>query len=131
MQVIDISSAFFHISWLKKKIILVEYIVLAATYVKMLYYSKISTSEGIDVNKSNKSKECMICHYWYFKDIDYKFEPYICNGCHDISMMAYELENIAILNIKGIDYRCVIWNLIRNDAINKLNNSKLVDKGSL
>ena len=131
MQVIDISNAFFHISWLKKKIILVEYIVLAATYVKMLYYSKISTSEGIDVNKSNKSKECMICHYWYFKDIDYKFEPYICNGCHDISMMTYELENIAILNIKGIDYRCVIWNLIRNDAINKLNNSKLVDKGSL
>ena len=45
-----------------------------------------------------KSKECIICHYWYFKDTGYKFEPYVCNKCHDISMMAYELENIAILN---------------------------------
>ena len=46
-------------------------------------------------------------------------------------MMAFELENIAILNIKGIDYRCVIRNMTRNDAINRLNNSELDDKGSL
>ena len=38
----------------------------------------------------------MICHYQYFKHIGYKFEPYICNGCHDIWMMAYELK-LAIL----------------------------------
>ena len=49
----------------------------------------------------------MICHYWYFLDYNYKYELDACNGCHDISMMAYELENIAILNVKGIDYRCV------------------------
>ena len=48
-----------------------------------------------------------------------------------ISMMAYELENIAILNVKGVDYRCVIWNMTRSDAVNRLNNSKLNDKGSL
>ena len=24
------------------------------------------------------------------KDIDYKFEPHLCNECHDILMMAYE-----------------------------------------
>ena len=44
--------------------------------------------------------------------------------------MAYELENIAILNIKGVDYRCVFWNITRNDAINMLRNSKLDDKGT-
>ena len=44
----------------------------------------------------------MICHYWYFKDIGYKVEPY-CIKCHDISVMAYELENITILNVKGVD----------------------------
>ena len=32
----------------------------------MLYYNKINVSEGIDINKPNKSKEFMICHYWYF-----------------------------------------------------------------
>ena len=35
---------------------------------KMLEYDKIDISEGIDVNKTNKSKECMLCHYWYFLD---------------------------------------------------------------
>ena len=67
----------------------------------------------------------MICHYWYFLNLNYTHEPYVCNACHDISMMAYELENIAILNVKDIDYRYVIWNMSRNDAINMLNNSKL------
>ena len=69
----------------------------------MLQYERIHVSEGININKSDKSKECMICHYWYFKDIAYKFMPYACNKCHDTSMMAYELENIAILNVKGVD----------------------------
>ena len=73
----------------------------------------------------------MICHYWYFKDIGYKFEPYVCNKCHDISMMAYELKNVAILNKNDFDYRHVLWNMTRNDAINRLNNSKLDDKGTL
>ena len=45
--------------------------------------------------------------------------------------MAYELENIVILNIKGVVYRCFVWNVTKNDAINRLNNSKLDDKGSL
>ena len=68
----------------------------------MRQYERIDVSEGININKSNKSKECMICPYWYFKNISYKFEPYVCNKCHDISMMAYELEDIAILNVKGL-----------------------------
>ena len=46
-------------------------------------------------------------------------------------MMTYELENIAILNMKGVGYRCVIWNMTKNDAINMLNNSKLDNKESL
>ena len=46
-------------------------------------------------------------------------------------MMAHEFKNIAILNIKGIDCRCVIWNMTRNDAINRLNNSTLDHKRSL
>ena len=53
----------------------------------MLQFERIDALEGIDINKSNESKECMICHYWYFKDIGYKFERYLCNDCHDISMM--------------------------------------------
>ena len=58
----------------------------------MLYYNKIDVWEGINIHKSNKSKESMICHCWYFLDDNYKYEPDVCNGCHDTSMMAYELK---------------------------------------
>ena len=39
----------------------------------MLQYERISTSVGIDFDKTNKSVVCMICHYWYFKDIGFKY----------------------------------------------------------
>ena len=38
----------------------------------MLEYDKIDVSEGIDVNKTKASKECGICHYWYFIDKNLK-----------------------------------------------------------
>ena len=92
----------------------------------MLQYEKIDVSEGIDTNKTSVSKECMFCHYWYFKDVGFKFEPYACNKCHDALMTAYELKNIAILNVKGIDFRCILWG--RGEAANRLNNFVLEDK---
>ena len=50
----------------------------------MLEYTKIDISEGINVNKTNLSKECDICNYWYFKDISFKYEKYLCNSCYDL-----------------------------------------------
>ena len=95
----------------------------------MLQYERIDISEGIDLNKSDKSKECMIYHCWYFKDIGYKYEPYVCNGCHDLFMVAYDLKDFMILNIKGVDYRCYVFNMSKSDAITLLNNSVLDNKG--
>ena len=34
----------------------------------MLEYDRIDISEGIDTNKTSASKECIICHFWYFLD---------------------------------------------------------------
>ena len=73
----------------------------------MLQYDRIDISQGIDVDRTNKSKECMLCHYWHFRDVGYKFQPYLCNGCHAVLTMAYDLKTIAILNTKGVDYRCI------------------------
>ena len=39
----------------------------------MLQYDRIDVSEEIDINKTNKSKEYMLCQYWYFKDLGCKF----------------------------------------------------------
>ena len=37
---------------------------------KNVTISKIDISEGIDLNKTNASKECELCHYWFFKILD-------------------------------------------------------------
>ena len=39
----------------------------------MLEYDTIDALKGIDINRSNKSKDCLICHYWYFLDKGFKF----------------------------------------------------------
>ena len=91
----------------------------------MLQHERTDVSEGIDINKSNKSEECMPCHYWYFKDIGYKFQPCPCNRCHDLSMMVYDLGDFIILNMNDVDCRCFACNMSKNTAIKPLNNSQL------
>ena len=57
----------------------------------MLYHDRTDVSEGIDVNKTSKPKKCNICHYWYFLDMEFKFQPDVCNGCHDVLMICLNL----------------------------------------
>ena len=89
----------------------------------MIQYERIDVSEGTDINKISESKECMLCHYWYLKDIGYEYQQYVCNRCHNLSMMVYELNDFMILNIKSVDYRCFVFNICKNTAIKLLNNS--------
>ena len=56
---------------------------MQATY-KMLEYDRIDIFEEIDVNKTSLSKECDTCHYWYLKDIGFRYEPHLCNGCQNL-----------------------------------------------
>ena len=67
----------------------------------MLEYERIDILEGIDVNKTSTSKESDICHYWYFKDIGFKYEQYLCNGCHDLIQKEMSFNNVAIVYVKG------------------------------
>ena len=86
----------------------------------MLEYNKIDISEGIDVNKTDLSKECDICHYWCFKDIGFKYEPYLCNGCHDLMQKAVSFNDVAV--------RINFWYMSKDEAINIMNGSNLIDK---
>ena len=74
----------------------------------MLRYQKTDISEGIDVNKTNASKKCEVCHYWLFKNIGFKFQEHVCNKCHNLLIIAYSLKDIAILNAKGNTSRCIL-----------------------
>ena len=94
----------------------------------MLEYNKIDISEGNDVNKTNLSKECDIYHYWYFRDIVFKYDPYICNNCHDLMQKTISFNNIAIVYVKRNAYRIHFWYMSKDDAINIMNGSNLTDK---
>ena len=94
----------------------------------MLEYDRIDISERIDVDKTSLSKECDICHYWYCKDIGFRYEPYLCNGCHDLMQKAMSFNNVAIVYVKGSAYRIHFWYMSKDDAINIMNGSNLVDE---
>ena len=74
----------------------------------MLYYHRIGVSERLDFDKTSESKGCGICHYWYFLNKVFKFQPNVSSRCHDLLMMSMNLSDIGILNIKSAEYRCII-----------------------
>ena len=92
----------------------------------MLHYQRIDISEVTDPAKSNSSKECMICHYWFFND-GFKFQDYVCNGSHNLTMFC--LPVIAVINVNGAGYHCAIHNIAKSKAVCLLENSVLDDCG--
>ena len=68
----------------------------------MLDNEIIDISERIDINKTNRSKECILCHYWYFLDKKFIYGPYLCNGCYNIMQKSNNFKNIALAHIKKV-----------------------------
>ena len=95
---------------------------------KMLEFDRIGIFKVIDVNKTRLSKECDICQYWFFKDIAFKYEKYLRNGCHDLMQKTLSFNDVAIVYVKGNAYRICFWYMSKDDAINIINGSNLVDK---
>ena len=97
----------------------------------MLEHDRIDSSEGIDVNKTNLSKECNICHYWYFKDVGFKHEKYLCNDCHDLIKKTMSFNNISIVYIKRSADRIHFWYISKDHVMKIMNGSNLVDKSGV
>ena len=83
-----------------------------------LHYERIDISEGIE---TNVSKECMLCHYWYVKDVRFRFKRRVYNKC-SIGSIFSKSKGIEILHVKGVDYRFILWGISGNKAVNILNN---------
>ena len=66
----------------------------------MISYERIDCIEGIDFSKGENSIKCMICGYWYFKDVGFKYQPCVSNNCHNFAMAIMNLSDFFILNIK-------------------------------
>ena len=66
----------------------------------MIYFDRSDVSEGIDVNKTNASKECDIFHYWHFLNYSFKFQRNVCHRCHDLLMMSMNLSYLLFETLK-------------------------------
>ena len=94
----------------------------------MLEYDKIDTSEGIDVDKSNESKECKLCHYWYFLNKNFSYGPYLCGGCYNIMQKSNDSKNIANVHVKKNAYRIYFLDMNKREAKKLMINSNLINK---
>ena len=62
---------------------------------------------------------------------NFNYEPYLCNGCHDLMQKVMNFDDVAIVSIKGNDYRNYFWYMSKDDPISIMNNSDLNEKTGL
>ena len=94
----------------------------------MLKYDRTDISEGIDVDKTNESRECKFYHYWYFLNKNFSYGPFTCDGCYDIVQRSTDFKNIAIVHIKKTAYRIYFQHMSKHEAKKIMNKFDLIDK---
>ena len=99
----------------------------------MLEYDRIDISEGIDINECEEtSRECSLCKFYYFLDKIFKYGPYLCDGCYDMSMKAVSTQNLTIINHNGNHYPVNFAFMTKKDASNLIKNAIIMgEKGTL
>ena len=83
----------------------------------MISYERIDKSDFIDFNKGESSVKCMICNYYNFQDIEFEYQPYVLNGCHNFSVTVQNLSVFFIVAIKNVDYRIYISGVDKKAAV--------------
>ena len=95
----------------------------------MLEYDRIDISEGLDVNKNKYiSRKCSLCKFYYFLDKNFKYGPYLCDGCYDMSMKANSMQNLAIVYPGENAYRIIFVFMSKKDVFNLIKNAVIIDK---
>ena len=94
----------------------------------MLEYDRIDISEGIDVDKTDRSEECMFCHYWYFSNKNFKYGSYLCDGCYDIVQKSTDFKNITVVHIRKNACRVYFPYMNKYKAKKIMNNFNLINK---
>ena len=89
----------------------------------MLAYERIDISDEIDVSKSDESKTCMLCHYWYSLDKSFSYGPYLCDECYNMTQKCN-----AIIRIKKSEYRIFFLFMNKREAKQLMANSNVIDK---
>ena len=91
----------------------------------MLKYDKIDITEGIGLDKTNKSREHMFCYHWYFLNKNFSYGSFTCDGCYNMVQRSTDFKNIAIVHVKKTACRVYFKDISKNKA------EKLMDKFNL
>ena len=94
----------------------------------MLKHDKFDITEGIDLNKTNKSRECMFFHYWYYVNKNFSYGPFTCDGCYNIVQMSTDFKNTAIIYAKKSAYRVYFKDISKHKAKKIMNKFNLAGK---
>ena len=79
----------------------------------MIHLGRIEHSEGIDLDKPGKSKQCKICHYNYFNN-GFKSDPKICNKC-DCGIKSF--RNFPTIHANYFSNRFFMFGMTEEDVI--------------
>ena len=79
----------------------------------MIQLDRIEDSEGIDLGKTDKSKECKICHYRYF-DNGFKSDSKMFSRCN---WGIKSFKSFARINVNNFSYRFFMFEMTEEDMV--------------
>ena len=94
----------------------------------MLKYDKFDITEGIEIDKTNKSRECMFCCHWYYLNKNFRYGPFTCDGSYNIVQRSTDFKNIAIIHVKKSAYRVYFKDISKHKAKTLINKFDLIGK---
>ena len=94
----------------------------------MFKYHRIDISGEIYVDKTNESRQCKFCHYWYFPNKNFSYGRFTCDGCYDIVQRSTDFKKIAIVHIKKTAYRIYFQHMSKHKAKKIMNKFDLIGK---
>lgn len=92
----------------------------------MLEYDSNGVSEDIDTKKKTDGlRECIICQQWYFVKVNFRFQPKLCNGCHDTTKRSISFDDFSVITVGRNYYRILFLFMTKEKAKSIMNNSDL------
>ena len=93
----------------------------------MLEFDRIGVWGGIDTNRTIGLRECTILITGTFT-INFRFQPKVCKGCHDMTEKSMSFDNVASDTVKEHDYRIDFWFMTKGEAVKRMKNADLSEK---
>ena len=93
-----------------------------------MQHDRTDASKVIHANKTDSLRERIICHYWYFPKINFRFQPKVCDVCHDTTQKSMNFDVFAIATIGRNYYSILFWFISKDEGVSRMNNDILNEK---